>query len=86
MSEPEPKIRTLIHDLKNNQEIGWIDAAVWPPIGTFVELASATRDAVVVGVRLTVLPDDAAIVIVDVIEARPGDFISRDPADHLQQD
>ena len=86
MSESEPRIRTLIHDLKNDKAIARIDAAMWPPIGTVVELASPTRNAVVIGVRLAVSADHTANVIIDVSDARPGDFISRHPADRLQQD
>jgi hypothetical protein len=79
VSEPEPKVRTLIHELKNNEAIAWIDAAVWPPIGTVVEVASTNRDAVVIGVRLAVSPEGTANVIVDVKDARIGPFTSDDP-------
>lgn len=79
----EPTIHTLIHDLEKNQAIEWIDGAVWPPVGTVIELAQPNRDAVVIGIRLAVLPDHTANIIVDVSDAPPNDFIARHPADRV---
>jgi hypothetical protein len=83
VSKPEPTIRTLIHDLDKNHAIAWVDGAVWPPVGTVVELADPNRDAVVIGVRIAILPNHTANVIVDVSDAPPGDFIARHPANRL---
>jgi hypothetical protein len=76
-------VHTLIHDLEQNVAIAVIDGAVWPRVGTVIELADPNRDAVVIGIRLAVLPDRTAN-IVDVSDAKSDDFIPRHPAEHLR--
>jgi hypothetical protein len=79
----EPKIRTLIHDPEKNHAIAWVEGAVWPPVGTVVELTEPNRDAVVIGIRLAVLHDHTANIIVDVSDGNPSDFVPRHPVDRI---
>ncbi|MBD0329990.1 MAG: hypothetical protein ICV64_07800 [Thermoleophilia bacterium] len=72
-------IFTVIHDLGRGEDIAWIRGAIWPPVGTVVELESPERHALVVGIRL-VLEEDTALVRVDVQDPREGELIARDAA------
>jgi multidrug efflux pump subunit AcrA (membrane-fusion protein) len=56
---------------------------VWMPVGSMVELGPPARDAVVVGVRLQLLPGDKAVVLVDVDDPEPGSTIPRSFVDRL---
>jgi hypothetical protein len=74
------------HDLSTGTQITWIAGAVWPPVGTVIELAQPNRAAIVIGIRLAVLHDHTANVIVDVSDAPEHAFIPRHPADRLSGD
>jgi hypothetical protein len=74
---------TLVNARPGNKHLAWIRGAVWIPVGSVVELAQPSRDAVVTGVRLQLLPGDRAVVLVDVDDPAPGATIPRDIAQRL---
>lgn len=72
LNTPYTTVRTLIVDAHEpNRQIAWIDGAIWPPIGTAVELYEPNRDATVLAVRLQLSPDMSATILIDVED--PGD-------------
>ena len=73
------EIFTVVHDLSEGEDLAWIRGAIWPPVGTVVELESPERHALVVGIRL-VLQGDAVVVRVDVQDPGEGELIARDAA------
>ena len=77
------EIFTVIHDLGEGRDLAWIRGAVWPPVGTVVELGSPERHALVVGIRLVLLEGDIALVRVDVQDPGEGELIARDAATRL---
>ena len=77
------QVFTVLHDLGEGRDIAWIRTAIWPPVGTVVELESPERHALVVGIRLVLLPGDAVIVRVDVQDPGEGELIARDAATRL---
>jgi hypothetical protein len=85
---PYTKTSTLINDVSNgfNRQIAWIDGAIWPSVGSVIELGTPNRDAVVLAVRLQLGPDDKAVILVDVEDAKAGDTIPRRPVDRLLGD
>jgi hypothetical protein len=74
---------TLVNAWPDNRLVAWIRGAVWMPVGSMVELGPPARDAVVVGVRLQLLPGDKAVVLVDVDDPEPGSTIPRSFVDRL---
>ena len=74
------KVFTVVHDLGQGEDIAWIRGAIWPPVGTVVELESPERHALVVGIRLVLLRGDTALVRVDVQDPGEGELIARDAA------
>lgn len=83
---PYTKARTLVNNLAEQKQIAWIDAAVWLPKGSVIELGPPNRDAVVIGTRLVLGPDDEALILVDVEELEPEKFVPRDPAERVSSD
>lgn len=84
---PYTVTKTLINNPSNgNQQIAWIDGAIWPPIGAVIELGTPNRDAVVMEVRLMLGSDDQATILVNVQDAEEGDTIPRHPADRILGD
>jgi len=77
------EVYTLIHDLGDARDIAWIAGAVWPPVGTVVELHQPERHALVVGIRLVLVSGKRAIVRVDVQDPGEGELIARDAASRL---
>lgn len=77
------EVFTVVHDLGNGQDIAWIRGAVWPPVGTVVELESPERHALVVGIRLVLERSDRALVRVDVQDPGEGELIARDAATRM---
>ena len=77
------EVYTVIHDLGESRDIAWIHEAIWPPVGTVVELGQPARHALVVGIRLVLVPGEAAIVRVDVQDPGEGELIARDAATRL---
>ncbi len=86
-------VRTLIMDAENHQ-VAWLDTPIWPPIGTVIELGHPNRDAVVVGVRLSLpqapIPEGSvvprhggAVVYVFVELGDESDIIPRDVGERL---
>ncbi len=73
------EVFTVVHDLSEGEDLAWIRGAIWPPVGTVVELESPERHALVVGIRL-VLQADAVVVRVDVQDPGEGELIARDAA------
>ncbi|MBD0328792.1 MAG: hypothetical protein ICV64_01625 [Thermoleophilia bacterium] len=73
------EVFTVVHDLAHGEDLAWIRGAIWPPVGTVVELQSPERHALVVGIRL-VLQRDTALVRVDVQDPGEGELIARDAA------
>ena len=71
---------TVVHDLGRSQDLAWIRGAVWPPVGTVVELESPERHALVVGIRLVLPSGNTALVRVDVQDPGEGELIARDAA------
>lgn len=91
------RVETIIFDLARQEQIAFLDCALWIPTGSVIELGSEpNRDAVVLGTRIA-LPsfasfaeedDPVAHIIVDVEDPRTDmqDFIPRHPADRLPRD
>ena len=77
---------TVLHDLGEGRDIAWIHGAIWPPVGTVVELESPERHALVVGIRLVLVPGDTVIVRVDVQDPGEGELIARDAATRLLEE
>lgn len=77
-------VYTVIHDLSEARDIAWVRGAIWPPVGTVVELDRPNRHALVVGIRL-VLAGSQAVVRVDVQDPGEGEFIARDAATRLAE-
>lgn len=71
---------TVVHDLGEGEDLAWIRGAIWPPVGTVVELESPERHALVVGIRLVLLRGNTALVRVDVQDPGEGELIARDAA------
>lgn len=70
-SAGEPlRVRTLFVDVDTNgEQLAWVEGAVWPPIGSAVEVPTPLpRDAVVRRVRLQLPPPghEYAVVLVHV--------------------
>lgn len=78
------EVFTVIHDLGEGRDLAWVRGAVWPPVGTVVELAG--RHALVVGIRLVLMSGERALVRVDVQDPGEGEFIARDAATRLIED
>ena len=76
-------VYTVIHDLGQGKDIAWIHGAVWPPVGTVVELESPERHALVVGIRLVLEDGSTALVRVDVQDPGEGELIARDAATRM---
>jgi hypothetical protein len=82
-SDAYDEVFTVIHDLGEGVDIAWIHGAVWPPVGTVVELDSPERHALVVGIRLVLLRSNRALVRVDVQDPGEGELIARDAATRM---
>jgi hypothetical protein len=82
-SEAYDEVFTVIHDLGEGADIAWIHGAVWPPVGTVVELDSPERHALVVGIRLVLLRGNRVLVRVDVQDPGEGELIARDFATRM---
>jgi hypothetical protein len=84
---PYTHARTLINNLAEQRQIAVIDAPVWLPVGSVIELGPPNRDAVVIGTRLVLGPDpsDGALILVDVNEPEGEGFVPRHPADRLAE-
>jgi hypothetical protein len=81
---PYTKTTTLIYNPAANEQIAWIDGAIWPPVGSVIELGDPNRDAIVIGTRLQLGPkDDRAVILVDVRELEDWDFVPRHAADRI---
>jgi hypothetical protein len=80
-----PSIETVIFDLERQREIAGFQSAFWPPVGSVIELADPNRDAIVLGVRMMLMPPSvggAAGIVVDVSDTQErGDFVPRHPVD-----
>ena len=74
------EIFTVVHDLGHGEDLAWIRGAIWPPVGTVVELESPERHALVIGIRLVLLRGNTALVRVDVQDPGEGELIARDAA------
>ena len=77
---------TVIHDLGEGRDIAWITGAVWPPVGTVIELGEPERHAIVVGIRLVLERGTRAIVRVDVQDPGEGELIARDAATRMLEE
>jgi hypothetical protein len=75
------EVFTVIHDLAEGRDLVWVRGAIWPPVGTVVELSS--RHALVVGIRLVLTSGERALVRVDVQNPGEGEFIARDAGTRL---
>jgi hypothetical protein len=90
---PEPwtyDVHTIIFDLSRQEPIAFLNAAVWPPVGSVIELVNPDRDAVVIGVRLMLSPPGtgtrAAAIVIDVEDpGERGSFVPRDVAERLRE-
>ena len=82
-ARPYDEVFTVIHDLGEGSDLAWIRGAIWPPVGTVVELESPERHALVVGIRLVLLHADTAVVRVDVQDPGEGELIARDAGSRL---
>ena len=80
------EIFTVVHDLGEGRDLAWIRGAVWPPVGTVVELESPERHALVVGIRLVLTRGETAVVRVDVQDPGEGELIARDAATRLLEE
>jgi hypothetical protein len=84
---PYTRARTLINNLAESRQIAWIDAPIWIPEGSVIELGPPNRDAIVIGVRLQLGPGDDAVILVDVREldesgTTRGALRRRNPPNH----
>ena len=82
-------IRTLVFDQENQSQIAWIDGAVWPSVGSIIELGNPNRDAQVLEVRLQLgqtESDHQAIILVTVQLYTPGEFVERKSVYELAAD
>lgn len=77
------EVFTVVHDLGLGEDLAWVRGAIWPPVGTVVELESPERHALVVGIRLVLLRGSTAIVRVDVQDPGEGELIARDAATRM---
>lgn len=77
------EVFTVLHDLGEGEDLAWIRGAIWPPVGTVVELESPERHALVVGIRLVLLRGNVALVRVDVQDPGEGELIARDAATRM---
>ena len=80
---PYTRARTVINNLAEQRQIAWIDAPIWIPEGSVIELGPPNRDAVVLGTRLVLGPGDDAVILVDVQEPEGAEFVPRHPADRV---
>lgn len=71
---------TLIYDLERKEQVGFIEPAVWLPVGSVIELGNPNRDPVVFRCRVQVRGSTASI-LVDANVGEPGETIARHPAD-----
>ena len=76
-------VYTVVHDLGESRDLAWVRGAVWPPVGTVIEISEPERHALVVGIRLVLEPGERAIVRVDVQDPGEGELIARDAASRL---
>jgi len=76
-------VLTVVHDLGEGEDIARIRGAVWPPVGSVVEIESSERHALVVGIRLVLERGSTAIIRVDVQAPGEGELIARDAATRL---
>jgi hypothetical protein len=73
-------MRTLLYNHGQRRQIAWLDAPVWLPEGSVIELGNPNRDAVVIGTRLQLPPGtDVGTVLVDCNISE--EFVPRDPVD-----
>jgi len=75
------EVFTVIHDLSESRDLAWVRGAIWPPVGTVVELPG--RHALVVGIRLVLEAGARAMVRVDVQDPGEGELIAREAATRL---
>jgi hypothetical protein len=79
--------RTYILD-ENDNHVARLDVAVWPPVGSVIELGNPNRDAVVLDVRLQ-LPlgpppvGDAVIIVSTDDSGSEGTVIPRNAAERF---
>jgi hypothetical protein len=74
---------TLVNNPEKNEQIAWIDGAIWLPVGSVIELGPPNRDAIVTGTRLQLGPDDRAVILVDVRELGEWEFVPRHAAERI---
>ena len=72
------EVFTLVHDLGEGRDVAWIAGAIWPPVGTVVELEEPKRAALVVAVRLVLSDTERAVIRVDVQDPGEGELIPRE--------
>lgn len=71
INNPYTTVRTLIVDgHEQDRQIAWIEGAIWPAVGSAIELYEPNRDATVLAVRLILSPDQSATILVDVDDPR----------------
>jgi hypothetical protein len=83
LENPYTRVRTVIYDLAREVNLAWIDDAVWPHVGSVIELSLPNQDATVLGVRLFLANDETALIRVDVHVPEDEDTIPRHPVDQL---
>lgn len=66
------RVRTVVFEPAENRTVVWLDAPIWPPDGSVIELPDPhPRDAVVIGTRLILDPPTSsgermALVTIDI--------------------
>ena len=71
---------TLVLDESRGHQIAWLDAPLWPPVGSVIELGNPNRDAVVLEVRLQ-LPQGVAPILAGPVSGALILVLVDDPID-----
>lgn len=74
------KTTTLIFDQEDQTQLAWIDAAIWPNVGSIIELGHPNQDARVTEVRLQLdraEGETEATILVLVALGRESEHVER---------
>jgi hypothetical protein len=71
-------VKTVINNPEHQEQdpLAILDVAIWPTVGSVIELGEPNRDAKVLDVRLVVGPETSTIMV-DVEEGQLGEFVPR---------
>ncbi len=83
-------VRTFVFD-ENTDQVARLDVALWPPVGSVIELGNPNRDAVVLEVRLSLPqtnPNDGRAVVYVFTDDNgvPGRTVPRNAAERFLEE